>query len=176
MHNGFIFSRFLSRDKRRYAGLFVLWIVGLLLGIWLCVKNSADYNSIIYTALIQKSPLIYRVLLYSLALLIIALLCHRRRFTLMIPIPLLLSVSKGFAGMSLYMAMGTGAWVLRILFLFANGCISILIWWLILLSCNNRQFDLKKSAILLLIIAIIVSIVDYSIISPFMADVVGQII
>ena len=77
--------------------------------------------------------------------------------------------------MALYTYLGSGAWLLRTLVLFSGVCISFVSWCLLLRSKFPERSDLLKTLCFSLIAALIVSIFDHTVISPFLKDITNLI-
>ena len=176
MHTGFIFSRFLDVEKRRCCAISLFWLVGLLLGICLAATNSERYAPVTFAALTQESSFARIAFINCFTLTLIAFLRFYHRYLMILPIIFLLSLSRGFTGMAIYVLLGSGAWVVRMLFLFSSICVSVILWWLLLSRRDSEQCSLIRLLRRMLIAVLIISIVDYFVISPFLASITEQII
>lgn len=175
MHNGFIFSRFFSPEKRRYLLLILSWLIGLLLGIPLATANMSIYESVMYTALTQRPSVVLHALICALTLIIIALLRYNQCFLPVIPFLMLQGISRGFSGMALYTFAGSGAWAIRSIFLFSGACVSVITWWLLFRHHDRSRTDLIRTCCFSTVFVLIVLIVDYWVISPLMVNIINQI-
>jgi hypothetical protein len=151
------------------------WIVGLTLGVVFAATQITIYNPIIYRALLLDTSFIYSALVNSFALITVVFFCYNRQYLPTILFLFLLGFSRGFSGIALYVLIGSGAWMMRILFLFSGICISVIAWWLILRSNHLNRSELLKTLCFSLIAALIVSIVDHTVISPFLKDITNLI-
>lgn len=90
------------------------------------------------------------------------------------PFVFLYSVSRGFVGMSFYLALGAGAWLIRLLLCFSGYITSVLMWWLLLRCLKENRRNLPKDACLAFIIICLTTVADFKLIAPFLSGIFAQ--
>ena len=175
MYNGFIFSRFFLPEKRGYFMLVLSWVIGLLLGILLITTDTTIYEPVIYAALRKRPSIVPHILICALFFIVITLLRNKHCFVPIISFLFLQGISRGFSGMALYTFTGSGAWAVRMMFLFSGASISVITWWLLFRYCDHTKADLVRTSCLSVVFVLIILIVDYLVISPLTVSIINQI-
>ncbi len=159
----------MAKIRRLTFPLFlIIWVLGILIGALLSVYNSQLSVNVARIAL-SKTPTFIGMLIANVlpfAILIIAL--SRRTVARIYPLILLEALCRGFCGMCIVSFLGSGAWVLRFLFLFSPGCVSVLIWSLLYSYTEGGGHRIFNDVRILLSLICVVTAVDYFAISPFL--------
>jgi hypothetical protein len=72
--------------------------------------------------------------------------------------------------MSISIAFGSSAWIIRPLLLFSSGCSSVLMWWLVLRGNAGRNY--KKHICFAFFTSCLVYVLDLFLVSPFVGDLI----
>ncbi len=163
-----IFNRFGRPGNIRIYLLMLLWGVGLFTGVLLALSSADACAVMLKSALLNQPSLLCLVPTVAFPVAIVVLSVYSGRFFLCYPLILLEAFCRGFCGMLVYCVFGSGAWLLRFLFLFSAGCGSVLMWWLLFRHCIYKWLDLAKDVRLAVVLALVFILVDILVISPFL--------
>ena len=170
MNTRFIFNRSVAYKNTHIFVVILLWIVGLVWGLFLALSVSSTSGSLIKIALSTKAIPLFVFFVNSLPIVIISVAIYYRSFWISYPVVLLESVCRGFCGWLIFGEFGNGAWAVRILFLFSGSCISVLMWWLFLRHKTCTRHSFVKDVWFISIAASAISLIDIFIISPFLSN------
>ena len=169
MHSKWVFKHFLSLSKRHLQLLFLVWVAGLFLGMLLCATcndQTAQLCTGVARAVANRFAL---VLVCLLPIVIVVIALFARLFFLAYPVVFLMAFSRGFSGFLVCMEQGSGAWLIRPMFLFSAGCTSVILWWLLIRNCNGRRLNFRKDIAIAIASLFVVNTIDLCFISPFLA-------
>ena len=168
MHTKWVFKHFRPQGTRLFSGLAALWTLGILAGIALSVFSADHTGEVFWGAMaVQPSPLtLVLVCLIPIAFTTTAFLpsCAWLSYLSLT----IFATFYGFCGMSVFLAVGNAAWLVRPMFLFVTGCTSVLIWRLVIQMHFKKRFHECIKSVLLLISLVV--IFDLFFISPFIGD------
>ena len=170
MHSKWVFKHFCPHSGKRNFLLFLIWVIGLLLGTLLC--NFASFNCIefLYEAVSVKPSIPGLLLVCTLPVALSSIAICSRVFLIAYLLVFLNAISLGFCGTIINISFGSSAWIIRPMLLLSSGCASVLMWWLLLQ--NNLEKHNRKHIRLALIISCLVCILDFLFISPFVGDLI----
>ncbi len=147
--------------------LAALWIFGLLFGIYYASKDN-DTTQLLTSAL-QSQQSFFKLLFVLLLPIAASLLAIS--FSLRGAI-YLLAAGKAFAcGYCLFCVaatFGSGSWLVRLLFLFSDTCLSVLLLWLWCRHLGSKRKTLAKDTLVCTVIAISAGLIDFLLFSPFL--------
>lgn len=168
MHIKWVFKHFRPQSKGYIYILAALWITGLILGIILSCVCSQNANSILYGAMLAEPSPLYLLCVCVLPVAFSAIAFASPLNWLAYIAVFLFAVSHSFCAATIYTAVGSAAWLLRPMLLFAASCTSVLMWWLLLQ--NNAGRHAGKKIRFAILMSCIVCIVDLFLISPLVGD------
>lgn len=169
MNKNVIFSRFDSTYKVRICVLLALWGIGLILGILISKTFHAEYGSCLQQCITNSpSPFLCFVAAFAPAA-VLAFVIIFRIFLICYPLFLVDAICRGFCGMLAFCEFGSGAWLIRLLFMFSSGCASVLMWWLLLRHISNRRANGFRDIWLASVILSAACVLDIFAISPFLS-------
>jgi len=168
MNTSFIFNRFVRSDHLRLYILSALWLLGLVLGMALGIATGGSGTQQLYIGLLCEPSLLPLVFLVAFPLIITGFALRFRLFTLTLPLLFIMSILRGFCCMFLFVQLGSGAWLLRCLYMFSGGCTSVLMWWLLFRHGVLPKPSLKTDLYLVCVLATLVITVDFLLFSPFL--------
>lgn len=154
--------------KVTFPLLLIIWVLGILFGSLLSVCNAQLSVNVARMALSKTPALIGVLIANALPFAILVMILSRRMVMLVYPLILLEALSRGFCGMSIICFLGSGAWVLRFLFLFSPGCISVLFWYMLYDYSQGVAHRTFRDVCILSSFLFAVTFVDYFAISPFL--------
>ena len=163
MNRGFIFNRFIPREKSNIYCLVVLWLFALIVGMFLAGSLAINEQLLEWNGLLEKPSLIFSFAATLIPVATVWLSLHYHCLIPVFPILFFNGVSRGFCGIFLFRVIGSGTWVIRGLYLTSGIGTSVLIWWLLLHS--NSKPTIQR---LLLSVALI-CLLDFWVISPFLS-------
>lgn len=168
MNTRFIFNRSVAYKNTHIFVVILLWIVGLILGLFLALSVSGTPGALIKTASSAKPIPLFVFFVNSLPVVIISVVIYYRSFWISYPVVLLESVCHGFCGWLVFSEFGSGAWAVRILFLFSGSCVSVLMWWIFLRHKTYTRRSFVKDVWFVSLAASVISLIDIFVISPFL--------
>lgn len=168
MHSKWVFKHFLFRKKTPVLSLSMLWVLGIVIGVVLCCCSASNATNAFWDVFISSSKPFGSLLVCLFPVVLVALLSVRSLAKLTYFLFPVIAIFYGFCGMSVYLAVGDGAWLLRPVVLFTASCIAVLSWQLIFRVCNERQFVRHIS--LALFASCLIFIIDMFLVSPFVDD------
>lgn len=171
MNTNLLFGHAITYRKLRFVILAFFWTIGFAIGISLAVlypKTSLfDIRQVLTT---YASPLsLFFVVGLPISISVFSLWCPA--FFLNYPLLFLNAMCRGFTGMLLYIALESGAWLIRFLYLFSGSCISVLIWWLLLRHPNQNCPAFSRDVRFVSILSCLIVVADIFFISPFLANI-----
>ncbi len=170
MNYGSVFRRVRHLFRSYYFLISAFWILGIILGI--CLANAYAYKSDGAVRLLISQPAspIWMLLISVIPIILIALFLWRASTAACCFVVTVEAISRGFCGMLILLAFGSGAWLVRSLFLFTSVCVSVLMWWLVFHYRHADHHCFKKAILICILSALIVSAVDIFYVSPFLLD------
>ncbi len=165
---------FLYRKFRIYALAF-FWFLGLLAGMGLAISNDNVSSAIFNEALFGSTLPTFVVFSVGLPVAISAIALWYPLYTLNYPLFLLQGVCRGFCGMVAFLALGSGAWLIRAPFLFSGSCVSVLMWWLSLRHSYCKGNDLPKDILFVSVLSCSIVLIDIFLISNLLTSVTKYI-
>ncbi len=147
--------------------LAALWTLSLIFGIFYASKDS-NLPQLLISALQTQQSLTQLVLMLLLPVaastVLIAFSFNAAIF--------FLAAGKAFAcGYCLFgiaAAFGSGSWLIRLLFLFSDTCLSVLLLWFWSRHLVSRKKTLAKDTLVCTLIAISAGLVEFLLFSPFL--------
>ena len=170
MYKHVIFSRYRSNTKSFICALYGLWGMGFLVGMLLAHSYFNTFGSDL-RFLIQKETTPFLHFFISFLPVVVLLFSLRYR-VLFICFPLFFTeaLCRSFTGVLLFLEFGSGAWLIRFLLLFSSGCVSVLLWWLLLRNITDSGARLTKDFWFVSVILSAVSVLDIFAITPFLSQ------
>lgn len=168
MNTRFIFNRSAACEKTNIYVMILLCGIGFFVGLFLAVPVLHTSGSLLKLALSAKPIPFFVFLVNGIPITIISIAVYCRLFWISYPFVLLDSLCRGFCGLLVFGEFGSGAWAVRILFLFSRSCVSVLMWWIFLRhrTCTRRSF--VKDVWFVSLAASVISLIDIFVISPFL--------
>ena len=152
----------------RVCLLIFLWLLGLIAGFWLAVNASATCHQF-FVAAIATRPSKFGLLLIAVAPILLSAVGIYSDFFLINCVTVSLgSICRGFCGFLFFLFFGTGAWVLRITFMFVSTISSVLMWWMLFKYCIYGKSNILKMVCSAAIALLLFIVVDLFLISPFL--------
>lgn len=168
MNTRFIFNRFRQSRNARIYLLELLWILSLTAGIALSVVFSGAFKFCGFEGYLYR-PTVFSLLVVSCLPVLFAIFSLYYRFDFIgVILVILWGISRGFCGMMIYYAFGSGAWLFRPFLLFSAGLGSTIMWWLFFRHGTNTTSCFFKNVCLAVFLALSAAVVDILVISPFL--------
>lgn len=158
----------ISQCKESVILLSFLWILGLVFGLYFVASMDNSLLETFYIASINR-PSIFSILFVSLlpiAVSATAVFCSGPVLIYALCILKAFCFSVSLCGV--ISVFGYSGWLLRLLLLFSDSCMVVLLLWLwcrILLSKHN---SVLRDLLICTAIAVAVSMVDYFLVSPYL--------
>lgn len=162
-------TSFNNRDRLLFCYA-VVWALGILLGVAIPVINREEYMVLITAAKLRPN-LFFLFLSNAIPLIALIALITVRRYGFIYVILLLYGTLRGYCGMYVTFAFGSGGWLVRCLLLFSSSLVSVVMWWLILSSFDRKHRNLQLICCSVLSVCC-VTLFDYFIISPFLMGII----
>ncbi len=160
----------LKNEKITYAVLIAIWCVGLLLGIALSVSNHPFFEELLGVVLSKRPAFMALLFRNILPVVLLYVVLSHSVFYMIYPLVFIDAFCRGFCAMCVIGFFGSSAWLLRSMVLFSTGCVSIIVWYM-LLSC--LQGTAKRSVADIIVVAaipMVATIIDYSFVSPYLLN------
>lgn len=153
-----------------YPILITLWCTGLCFGMFLSAHNPLLADDLMRAALTKRPSFLALLLINVLPVVILYVILLRSAFPAAYPLVFLIALGRGFCAMCAICFLGSGAWLLRMLFLFSAGCVSVLIWYLLFSYIQQERRRLISVLPVLVTALILATIFDYFRISPYLLN------
>jgi len=154
---------------RRLLLLTILWFAGLSAGMRCAVLfpyNAAHIFSMSVKESLPPFSLCLTVA-FPIAVVYVAFTC--RAFALCYPLVFAEALCRGFSGVLIYLAPGSGAWRVRMLFLFSASITSVVMWWLLARHAGKSEPISPKDFYTSSVVSGVAAIIDIICISPFLS-------
>lgn len=165
MNTYLIFNRFIYSKRPAVLVCFLFWLFGLFAGILLAVSSFGVCSEILKAALFKKPSAWY--LVFSMACTIVFLLeMQHCKFVFSYLYLLIEALCRGFSGFLVFMIYGSGAWLIRMFFLFSGMCRSVIIWFLLFRCITFRNTKPITNLRFTLGSLLLIGLFDILVISP----------
>ena len=154
--------------KATFPLFLIIWVLGVLIGAILSVCNTQLSGNVVRMALSQTPSFLGVLIANVLPFAILTVALPRHAVVLIYPLIFLESLCRGFCGVGIICFSGSAAWVLRFLFLFSPGCISVLFWYLLYNYTRGVAHRPFRDVCILSSFLFAVTIVDYFAVAPFL--------
>lgn len=152
----------------RFTALCFLWILCLIVGT-LIASNLPQISSELLDAAMWRSPSWVMVLIVTgLPLLLCFAAIWHGWFSLNCVLVALEGICRGFCGFWIFLSYGSGAWLIRLGFLFSSAAGAVLLWRLIFKYSLVGVVSLKKDIYITAFLLTLFTLVDTLLVSPFM--------
>lgn len=149
------------------------WCLGLFAGVLIAYLASDSLSQMMPTAVESCASIVGLLFTVSLPFLLSAFAVSVAGAWLLIPIAFLKAFVFAFLGFGLITAYHCAGWLLRILFMFADCCTMPLLYNYWLKCCSGTSNSLWMSATAHLIPTLAIGILDFCVISPFLATLIS---
>lgn len=148
--------------------LSTLWLVGLIVGVWLAAGvYTVGYLSFVDYATTTPSILVLLIACYApIILCVIGLL--NDFFPINCIVIISESICRGFCGFLIYVLCGSGAWLLRLFFMFSSTFSAVLLWWILFRYFIFGKSCIRKNCCIAGIFIFLLIMVDRLLVSPFL--------
>ncbi len=147
-----------------------VWCIGLLLGMQTALQSEGFAALLRYS--VRTAPSIMGLLSATICpFLLSGLAVYLSETWLLLMIAAAKAFNFGFIACGTILAFGEGSWLVRFLFLFSDYCLIplFLLYWVRCLQGQTAPWELR----IYLIIALLVCLADYWVISPFLVSILG---
>lgn len=158
-------------DIKIYLCIF-LWIIGLMLGVFFGLFSNSLIDISSYDLTSGQTSFFSRFAVVFFPFSVCAYALVTPRFYLIYPLFFIIGVCRGFSGMFLVNILGSGAWVVRLAMFFSASLVTAVLWWLLLKYRTNRNTFSFRDLYIAIAIIFIISVFDFSVISPLIADII----
>ena len=169
--SGSVFS--ISQRKIRTVFLAFFWCMGLLTGAIL-----AQYSGEIHFSLMRRaaacSVSIVGLFTVLLPFLFTAFAVVLSNCFLFYPIAFLKALTFSYHACVVSAAFGDAGWLVRYLFLFTDACTIPVLLWIWIRGSGNRCIGLLHGTGICVLIACAVGLIDFCIVSPFLAMLISS--
>jgi len=169
MYTYSLFEGIKTRWAHRVCLTTILWFAGLSFGICFAAFSPYDTSQIL-SVLASEGSSVFLVLLvaaFPVAVCAVSLWCSA--FSLCYPLFFMEALCRGFCGILVFQAMGSGAWLIRALLLFSSGVASVIMWWLFLRHADKPTAGFSKDVCISSAVTGVAAIVDIIWVSPFLS-------
>ena len=151
----------------RFWILCSLWFLSLVSGVYIAFDLPKLHNHILNIAITGTSKW-FAIFSVSIAPVLLCVVSLRRNwFSIICLIVALMGICRGFCGYWIFLCYGSGAWLIRVCFLFSATICSVILWWLIIRKYLFNILPSQKDSLLLAITLMLFSLVDSFYVSPF---------
>lgn len=161
-----------GRCKVSVAFLASAFFVGLCLGSYCSMEAGELLFPTMRTAVSGGVSISGLLAANLLPLLFSAFAVYISQIWLLIPIAFWKAFQFSFVGVGLAAAFGTGGWLVRLLAMFGDGLMLCVLWWYWLRAIAGRRSTALVTALAVIAAAAAITSLDYSVISPFLADII----
>ena len=147
-----------------WIGVSACWFLGYLIGYSFA---DSSFLSLMHSALLQPVSIVGLFVCIFLPLLLTWVSVSLNKPVIILTVCLTKAIAFGFSCKLLLLTAGSAAWLYRVLFLFSDSCILIVLFmtWFRFFSFKAH---LKPNNGIVLFCATAIAIVDYSAISPYL--------
>lgn len=168
-------TRYIFTHSRMYRSLRIwlpasLWVTGLCIGVILAVSHADNSKALLDSILSETPSSILMLAKTALPIVCCGFAIGCSAFALVYPLVLLEATSFGFCAILLFEVFGSGAWLIRLLCLFSSSISCVLMWWLLFRHSKSKAQSFSKDIRLACALSFLITIVDFFIITPFLAD------
>lgn len=154
--------------------LALFWCAGLVFGVYTASMADNTLISLMRSAVFSPVSIVGLLSSYLLPFLFTALAVFLSKSWLILPICFVKSFSYGLCARTVALTFGDSGWLLQLLFLFSDTCaLSVLFWFWIRHLAGSRVTVIKDAAICI-VVFIILGILDYCCVSPFLAMLINN--
>ena len=166
MNTCLIFNRFSGVKRPAFLTYFLLWIFGLFAGVLLAASCFEGCSVIMKSALFKKPSCLFLVF-HVISANVFLLELQHGFFTFSYLHLFLEALFRGFSGILVFWVCGTGAWLIRLFFLFSGVCRSVIIWWFIFRYITYRNTKPLSFFCFVSVSLLLIGILDILVISPY---------
>ena len=161
------FNEVFFLHKRKFFTLFILWLFGLFIGCNLFYTCSFSFLSLMGSVVMQPVSIVGLLASMLIPFIISYLSIITNNSIYVLIVVFLKSISFGFTCTLLEDQYLSAGWLLRFLFLFSDYCFFPACCWFHLLGLEDKS-RIRSSLIIILLFAVVVIMVNFSIISPLL--------
>ena len=147
--------------------MFILWSVGVLLGIlfFFYISHTVAYQFIIC---LSHEPSVFDLIYITLFLIVVSVLLFYISHKLLFLLCLFKSFNYGFCFCMISALFNNDSWIVRVLIIFPGCCMSILMlfFWIQLFSCSQKRVIINS--LIFSSFSVIVSLLDLLYIIPLL--------
>lgn len=152
----------------RISLLAFLWVLGLVIGIHLSINVCAADYLLLDTAISMTPSLTGAFVAAFISIVLCLIGIYTDCFFINCIAILTEAVCRGFCGFLIYLFFGSGAWLLRFVFMFSSAVRSVLVWWMLFGYCSYGRPRLFKTTGIVVVVMIVFVVVDLFFISPLL--------
>ena len=144
------------------------WTFGLVFGF--CAVTAGSFSPAIYHAA-DLTPSFFSIISVLLLPVIISLLALYAGWRWVIfPLAFLKALSFAYVGWSVVISFGSAGWLIRLLLMFSDCAAVPLLWWFWNKALTSEFDALVPAAVAAVLTILGIGIMDYGVISPFLAN------
>ena len=152
----------------RIGVLVALWIFALIAGIYIASISGSTFLPALCAAVKISPSLVGLVAVTLLPVAVCAIGEVANLFAIDCVVIAFSGLFRGYFGFLLYILYGSGAWLLRSLFLFSSTAIDVLLLWMVLRNCVYRRADFRRTFPGIAVIVFLLIVVERFIVSPLL--------
>lgn len=146
-----------------------LWTIGLVCGLYF-ISSSGDYVTGLFACVSGSRQSVLGLLAVICVPLIISAI------SIYLPIPALVYVyavikafSFGCCLCGIAITFGQSGWLVRLLLLFSDTCLVVMMLWLWCRMLYNNRFSVRKDLLFCIAASAVIGMIDYFLVSPYLA-------
>ena len=168
----FTFNSMTQNDKLKLSAIFlsVPWSLGLIGGIYIASAGNSSFYRLIYASAYDRVTIIGLFAVLFLPLFISAIFVWIDMPALQYGICFIKAFFLGFSLCCIKYSFVNAGWLIMVMLLFSDCCMVVPLLWFWCRHISGCKFYLKRDILYSCLIAILVGILDYFVVSPYLVS------
>lgn len=163
------------RCKSRVMLLAFLWISGLLCGTLFVLAAEDPFSSLMRTVAFNRVSIAGLAAVLVFPLIVSAVAVYMAVPTFILPICFVKAFCYGSSMFGASAAFGSAGWLMRLLLLFSDSCMMVPLLWFWCRHLTGRRDSLKRDLAVCAVFAVFIGIIDYFLVSPYLAELMNSL-
>lgn len=161
------------RGMLHHVTLVLLWLFGLLFGIFLGLYSCGRIPALCYADIFRGRVSLIWLLIFRCSPLFVCIFSHRTvRHAVLFSTIFIKALIFSFAFICLVSAFGSSAWLVSFFLFLGDGLILTAYWWIWLHLVASNFSGIKSAISLASVVIAPITFFDYVFVAPFMATLV----
>lgn len=172
----FRISVFFKRYRCSFRVVFLafFWTASLIYGVYISAQDLSVVSLMRLLPYCQVS--IVGLIAVSFLPLLITIVCaYYRKPIVIYSILVCKGFLSGYCIGGLASAYSSAGWLIDILLLFSDSCITVILFWFWYRHLIRNEHSLKRDGAIAIVSALVICLIDYFIVTPFLASLVNQL-